>query len=62
MLVKEKYFWSTIYHDVSYYVKKIGKGQTQAPRVYTPLPIPEALWEDVSMDFGGGFTKDTKRY
>ena len=51
----EKYFWPTIYRDVTQFVKRCRicqtcKGQAQNTDSYTPLPVPKAPWEDVSMD------------
>jgi hypothetical protein len=61
-LVKEKYFWPTIYRDVTHYVKRCRicqtcKGQSQNTGAYTPLPPPKSPWQDVSMDFVVGLPR-----
>ncbi|GJV46761.1 putative mitochondrial protein [Tanacetum coccineum] len=55
-LVEERYHWPQIKRSVNKFIKKcyicqINKGHTQNTGLYTPLPIPEAPWEDIFVDF-----------
>ncbi|PKU66848.1 putative mitochondrial protein [Dendrobium catenatum] len=55
-LAKEHFFWPTLSRDVERFIKRcsicvIAKMRGQKVGLYTPLPVPEGPWTDVSMDF-----------
>ena len=55
-LVQATYFWPTIRKEVEKLVQRcrvcqVSKGAAINVGLYMPLPIPEQLWVDVSMDF-----------
>ena len=55
-LVVEHYYWPQLQQDVKKFVQScrvclMAKGVKQNTGLYQPLPVPEKLWEDVSMDF-----------
>lgn len=61
-LISEKFYWPKLQKDVVKYVQRcrtchIAKSRSQNTGLYTPLPQPQAPWEDVSMDFVVGLPK-----
>ena len=61
-LVRSNFFWPRMEKDIARFVKQcnvchLAKTMSQNFGLYTPLPVPEAPWEDVSLDFVVGLPK-----
>jgi len=61
-MLKEHYYWPRMSKDVDHLVKRCSTCQMAKSRVlphglYSPLPVPLALWEDVSLDFITGLPR-----
>ena len=55
-LVQSNFYWPKMFRDVDRHVKQcrmchLAKIRSQNSGLYTPLPVPNAPWEDVSLDF-----------
>ena len=51
-----KFFWPQLNRDVTNFIERCSicqtaKGNSQNTSLYTPLPIPSTIWEDLPMDF-----------
>jgi transposase InsO family protein len=61
--VKRSFFWDGMKQDICKFVAKCevcqhNKGETiKSPGTVQPLPIPPAIWKDISMDFITGLPK-----
>jgi hypothetical protein len=65
-LVQENFFWPKLAHDVECFVKscricQIAKRHSKNTGLYTPLPVPKAPWEDVSLDFVLGLPRTQRK-
>ncbi len=61
----DHFYWPKMKHDVSRYcascsICKTTKSKLHFHGLYTPLPIPTAPWEDISMDFVIGLPRTKK--
>jgi len=55
-MLKEHYYWLHMSTDVEHFVKRcfifqMAKSHVLPQGLYSPLPIPQAPWENVSLDF-----------
>ena len=55
-MLKEHYYWTSMSKDVEHFVKRcstcqLAKSYLWPQGLYSPLPRPQAPWEDVTLDF-----------
>ena len=65
-MLKEHYFWPKMSRDVEHLIKRcstcqLAKDHIRPQGLYTPLPVPQGPWEDVSLDFITGLPR-TQRH
>lgn len=65
-LVRERYYWPRLAADVSNLLKRcrvchIAKTTHTNQGLYTPLPVPQGPWEDVSLDFVLGLPRTQRQ-
>ncbi|KAI0495130.1 hypothetical protein KFK09_025277 [Dendrobium nobile] len=63
--LQNKFFWPHMRRDVSKFVDRCSvcqmyKGGGQNTGLYQPLPVPESIWEDLSLDFILGLPRTKK--
>ena len=61
-LVQANFYWPKLKRDVDRLVKQcrvchLAKTRSQNSGLYTPLPVPKAPWEDISLDFMAGLPR-----
>lgn len=54
--VKKRFFWPKLQKDLNHYIQRCSacqlyKGTSQNTGLYMPLPVPQSIWEDLSVDF-----------
>ena len=65
-LVQDNFYWPKLKRDVDRLVKQcrvchIAKTRSQNNGLYTPLPVPKAPWEGISLDFVVGLPRTQKK-
>ncbi|XP_042476307.1 uncharacterized protein LOC122058001 [Macadamia integrifolia] len=66
-IIKDLYFWPQLLKDVQHVIQRcrtcqLAKGEKKNTGLYTPLPVPHAPWQDISMDFVLGLLPTREMY
>jgi len=64
-MLNEHFYWPHMLRDVEHFIKRCiecleAKSRLKPHGLYCPLPIPNAPWEDISMDFIVGLPRTRK--
>ena len=65
--VEHRFYWLSLKRDVARLVSQyrpcqLAKQRKQYSGLYTPLPVPNCPWQDVSMDFVLGLPKTARKH
>ena len=67
LAMEDQFFWPSLKKNVAQIVAQcrtcaVAKHQKQNTGLYTPLPVPEGPWQDISMDFVTGLPRTPKKH
>ena len=65
--VEHRFYWPSLKRDVARIVAQcrtcaVAKMKKQVSGLYTPLPVPDRPWQDISMDFVLGLPRTSRRH